>query len=57
MSDLEFWNYSFDEIQRYDLTANVEYVKKTTKSEKVFYIGHSQGTLQFFARVAEDPSW
>ena len=41
----------------FDLPANVEYVKNATGVDKVIYIGHSQGTTQLFAHLAENPEF
>jgi len=44
----DYWNFSLDDIIKYDLKANIEYVKAITQNEKIIYIGHSQGTFMFF---------
>lgn len=40
-----YWDFSFDEMGRYDLPANVDFVRNHTNKEKVIYIGHSQGSI------------
>lgn len=57
MNNNQYWNFSWDEIAKYDLPANVEYIKHVTKSEKVIYIGHSQGTIQMFAQICLNPEF
>jgi pimeloyl-ACP methyl ester carboxylesterase len=48
----EFWNFSFHEMGQYDIPANLNHVTKiNTWSEKVIYIGHSQGTAQLFSSL------
>lgn len=42
--DSEYWDFSFEEMGRYDITAEIEYVLKQTGVKKVSYVGHSQGT-------------
>lgn len=37
----EFFDYSFYELAKYDLPANIDYVLNATKQEKISYIGHS----------------
>ena len=32
----------------YDDVANVDFIKKQTSKDKIFYIGYSQGTTQMF---------
>lgn len=47
---------SWDELQRYDLPAVIDYVLKTTNQSQVNYIGHSQGTLIGFAAFSSNPT-
>lgn len=49
--DIRFWDFTWDQFAEFDLPANVEYIKSNTKKEKIIYIGHSQGTTQFFAQM------
>ena len=44
----KYWEFSFDHIAQYDVPANIKFVKQRDNVEKVYYIGHSQGTLTFF---------
>ena len=46
--DPEYWKFSFHEMAVYDLPANIDFVLNHTNQSKVIYIGHSQGTTQFF---------
>mmetsp|Transcript_59078 Transcript_59078/g.68349 ORF Transcript_59078/g.68349 Transcript_59078/m.68349 type:complete len:438 (-) Transcript_59078:132-1445(-) len=50
----KFWNFTWDEMAKYDLPANVEFIKSVTGANKVHYIGHSQGTTQWFAHMSTD---
>ena len=43
----KFWNFSWDEMAKYDLPASIEYILNRTKSEKISYIGHSQVSEYF----------
>lgn len=45
-SDKEFWEWSLDELAKYDFTALIDYVLTASTSERLIYIGHSQGTSQ-----------
>jgi pimeloyl-ACP methyl ester carboxylesterase len=51
--DKEFWDFSFQEMGRYDVPANINFILKTTGQEKLTYIGHSQGTTQMFAGLSD----
>jgi len=44
----KYWDFSYDDMIKYDLKANLNYVKLITGFEKMIYFGHSQGTLMFF---------
>lgn len=44
----EFWNFSWHEMAQYDLPALIDYVLHMTQKEDLLYIGHSQGTTQFW---------
>lgn len=42
--DREYWDWTWDELAEFDLPAMLKFVMTTTGS-KVFYVGHSQGTI------------
>ncbi|KAN0039510.1 hypothetical protein ACTA71_007299 [Dictyostelium dimigraforme] len=48
INDVEYWNFSFDEMSEFDLPSVVDYVINKTGNLKVNYIGHSQGTTMGF---------
>lgn len=52
-----FWQYSNDEIALYDLPAMIDYVLKVSRQQKMYYVGHSQGTTAFFALAAARPEY
>lgn len=39
----------------FDLPATINYVLNATGAEKLFYVGHSQGTTSFFVMLSELP--
>lgn len=56
-NDSDFWRFTFDEMQEYDLPAMFNYIQNITNQSKINYIGHSQGTLIMFAKLATEPSF
>lgn len=52
-----FWNFSFDEMAEFDLVANINFILNFTKREKLIYIGHSQGTLQYYLQYTTNPEF
>lgn len=57
MENPKFWDFSFDEMAKYDIPANFEYIMNITKAKQLFYIGHSQGTTQMFAHLTTNPEF
>lgn len=45
-------NFSFDECGYYDIPAMIDYIVAKTGNEKVYFVGHSQGTSEFFAMAS-----
>ncbi|XP_050299836.1 lipase 3-like [Anthonomus grandis grandis] len=56
-SDKEYWNFSFHEKGFYDTAAMIDYILANTKLEKLSYVGHSQGTAQFFTLTSTRPEY
>ncbi|XP_047332900.1 triacylglycerol lipase 1 [Impatiens glandulifera] len=44
----KFWDWSWEQLAEYDLTAMLNYVQSVARS-KVFVVGHSQGTIMSLA--------
>lgn len=42
----EYWDFSFTEMGRYDVIANIQAIIKKTQQPKLVYVGYSQGTSQ-----------
>ncbi|KAJ2951737.1 hypothetical protein O0L34_g13902 [Tuta absoluta] len=53
----KYWDFSFDEIGRYDLPASIDFMLKETGKPKVKYVGFSQGTSVFYVMAAERPEY
>lgn len=49
INDAAFWAFSWDEMAKYDLPAMLNYAMKISNVSNLFYIGHSQGTIEAFA--------
>lgn len=47
----EFWQFSWQEMGVYDVPAMINYILKKTGTEKLTYIGHSQGTTMAFTAL------
>ncbi|ETO14640.1 hypothetical protein RFI_22727 [Reticulomyxa filosa] len=45
----EFWNFSYDEMAKFDVPDQISYVLNYTNQEKLAFVGHSEGTIQMFA--------
>ncbi len=52
-----YWDFSFDEMGLYDFPAMIEYILDATGFDKLTYVGHSQGTSQFFIKAMMDPEY
>lgn len=47
-----FWDWSWEELAGYDLLAMIKFINSVTGS-KVYYVGHSQGTIIGFAAFTQ----
>eukprot|EP01137_Pigoraptor_chileana_P008056 Opistho-2@54370 len=52
----QFWDWSLDELGKYDFPALVHFVCAQSQHEKCTYIGHSQGNAQAFLGLSHDPA-
>ncbi|KAI6218154.1 Hydrolase [Aphelenchoides fujianensis] len=52
-----FWNFTFDEMVKFDLSAQINFVLEKTGRDSLYYIGHSQGALTMFAKLADEPEF
>jgi len=53
-SDPAYWDWTLDDLARYDFPATVKFVAKQTQ-QKIVYCGHSQGNAQAFAGLSINP--
>ncbi|KOC69317.1 Lipase 3, partial [Habropoda laboriosa] len=56
-TDRHFWNFSYHELGIYDLPAMIDYILDQTNCEQLFYIGHSQGSTQFWVTMTQRPNY
>lgn len=52
-----FLTFRWHEIGVYDLPAIIDHVLNMTSTDKVHYVGHSQGTTSFFVMCSERPDY
>lgn len=52
-----FWNFSLDEIVKYDLPACIDYILNTTGSPTLGYVGVSLGTTIMFGLLSSQPEY
>uniref|UniRef100_A0A8C3Y2E6 Lipase n=1 Tax=Catharus ustulatus TaxID=91951 RepID=A0A8C3Y2E6_CATUS len=44
----EFWQFSFDEMGKYDIPAELNFIMNKTGQKHIYYIGHSEGSAAGF---------
>jgi pimeloyl-ACP methyl ester carboxylesterase len=54
--DEAFWDFSWDEMARYDLPSMIYYILNVTQNTQIGYVGHSQGTMIGFAEFGRPGS-
>ncbi|KAJ3069640.1 hypothetical protein HK102_006864 [Quaeritorhiza haematococci] len=54
-NDVEFWDWSLDELGEKDFPCLIDGVLEKTGKEKLVYIGHSQGNAQAFHGLSLNP--
>lgn len=52
IDDPEFWKFSMDEMIKYDLPAEIDYILAQTNHSTLTYIGHSQGNVMMFGLIS-----
>jgi hypothetical protein len=53
----DYWDFTFHEMAKYDVIANINYIKNITNNEKINYICHSQGCTQFLLGYTMNPNF
>ncbi|NWV66023.1 LIPM Lipase, partial [Malurus elegans] len=54
-SQKEFWQYSFDEMGKYDVPAELYFIMNKTGQKDIYYIGHSEGSTAGFVAFSTYP--
>ncbi|CAL8134270.1 unnamed protein product [Orchesella dallaii] len=52
-TDITYWDFSFHEMGIYDVPAVTDKILSETKTKRIFYVGHSMGTTQYFISLSE----
>ncbi|XP_055327362.1 uncharacterized protein LOC129580729 [Paramacrobiotus metropolitanus] len=50
----EFWDFSFDEMAKYDVPAIINKALEVSEQKQLIYVGHSEGNLVGFAKFSTD---
>ncbi|XP_075550750.1 lipase member M-like [Dermacentor variabilis] len=56
-TDRKFWNFSFDEMIKYDLPAQIDWILRQTKKNTLQFVGWSQGGGIMFGLLADKPGY
>ncbi|NWR66660.1 LIPM Lipase, partial [Bucorvus abyssinicus] len=54
-SQKEFWQFSFDEIGKYDIPAELYFIMNKTGQKDVYYVGYSEGSAAGFIAFSTYP--
>jgi lysosomal acid lipase/cholesteryl ester hydrolase len=57
VEDKAYWQYTFNEMGKYDAPAFQRTVLNKTGKDQLVYVGHSQGTTQFWIANTMDPEF
>jgi len=49
-----FWQFSWDQMAAFDLPALLEKTLEISKADKIYYVGHSMGTMTAFAQFSQN---
>ncbi|CAH0392781.1 unnamed protein product [Bemisia tabaci] len=53
----KFWDFSWHEMGTRDLPAVIDFILAKTRQKRLFYIGHSMGTTQFYVMASARPEY
>ena len=52
-----FFDYSFEEMGKYDIPAWIQYIRNETKRNKIVVVAHSQGATSAITKMVDDIKW
>ncbi len=55
--DPKYWDFSFEELGKYDSLTFVGYIYNETQFKRVYYLGFSRGFMQIMAGFAMEPEF
>ena len=55
-NDHAFWDFTWEDMGRFDLPAMIKYVLKVSGRKTISYVGYSEGVMQAFVTFSEDQS-
>jgi lysosomal acid lipase/cholesteryl ester hydrolase len=53
----DFWEFSLDDFAKYDITAEINYIKKRTGAKKVHFVGYSEGSTLLLMLYMDNPQF
>ena len=56
-TDTDYWDFSIDELIKYDLKAMFSFILKMTGQQKISYVGHSMGSGSLLAAASREPNF
>ncbi|CAI5712693.1 unnamed protein product [Peronospora destructor] len=55
-NDDAFWDFTWEDMGKFDLPAMIKYVRKTSGRKTISYVGYSEGVMQALVTFSEDQS-
>nr|XP_018905707.1 PREDICTED: lipase 3-like [Bemisia tabaci] len=56
-SSQKFWDFSWDEMGRFDVPAFIDHILQVTGRDQLLHIGHSMGTTTFYVMASTLPEY
>ncbi len=57
VEDSRFWDFDYDEMGKFDLPAQIDYIINITGHSKITYVGHSMGGTQMVTGMTMNPEY